>query len=630
MKWKAGSLALLILSTASVTQASEKPQIKIQQKEPDATVLQDPEKKPIFHLFPTLLHELQEDIVKKFIYDSLGNCKSIKDYAFLYSALWTNHTFQEYALRALREISRLSEVAHPELRYNFEILRLHAFYTAATTSMNSEQCTELSCTLHLMPLVYSADNVEIRKKKKLHYQAIKKLRAEKPDIRKIGAILTTYILTDDAKIADAKVRFALLKRAEDAGHYLMLTQLIHRCAAFYAAHSDTMDINEGDSNNVTLLFSACEYGCETAVEKLLSLKAIDVNKAADSGDTPLIAACQGACHMKSGNPRGIRNCVKLLLSRAEIKLNAPESNADITPLMWAAMSGDVELVQILLDDPRIEVNTKDCVGWTALMGAIQNNHEAIIELLLSREGIDSDGALFAATRFGRLEIMRKLCKIPTIKVNAQITHDKTALMEALHHDDGLENGREYVLRQFAPEWFEERSHAREMVQLLLTCKNIDFNLQDFEGSTALMSAVRSGDEELVKLILEQEVDVNIQEHQWGPGGHTALHVAVREEQDRIVEILLTARDIDVNLFVEGPDYETPQTALMMAVDGGNIGIVRLLLASREIDVNISRDGQNALSIAKAKGHHAIIALLIAAGATMPQEEAAQDEEGDDQ
>jgi ankyrin repeat protein len=76
-----------------------------------------------------------------------------------------------------------------------------------------------------------------------------------------------------------------------------------------------------------------------------------------------------------------------------------------------------------------------------------------------------------------------------------------------------------------------------MVKLLLECPNIDINLQDTNGNSALMFACnKESNIDMVKLLLEYpNIDVNLQ----SKNGLSALMIASNKESNsNVVKLLL--------------------------------------------------------------------------------------------
>ncbi|SJL06979.1 uncharacterized protein ARMOST_10321 [Armillaria ostoyae] len=94
----------------------------------------------------------------------------------------------------------------------------------------------------------------------------------------------------------------------------------------------------------------------------------------------------------------------------------------------------------------------------------------------------------------------------------------------------------------------------------------------------LLTASRSGNAEMVKLLLDQDkIDPNTQDprKEWTP-----LSYAVRRKSLQILEILLQSDRVDVNC-----KDSTGHTPLSYAVENRSIQMVEMLLQSDEIDVN---------------------------------------------
>ena len=171
--------------------------------------------------------------------------------------------------------------------------------------------------------------------------------------------------------------------------------------------------------------------------------------------------------------------VELLLNNPNIDVNA-QNKKGMTALMLACMhSGSestVRTVEMLLNHSKINVNMHGEYGRTALMFA---NSKRTIELLLNHPEIDVN----AKDEFGNTVLMNKasndntdtypielLLKHPKINVNIQNKHRMTALIMACY-------------------WREKNLSG--IVETLLKHPGINLNLQDDEGYSALMRACMS-------------------------------------------------------------------------------------------------------------------------------------------
>ena len=99
-----------------------------------------------------------------------------------------------------------------------------------------------------------------------------------------------------------------------------------------------------------------------------------------------------------------------------------------------------------------DVNSKNSVGWTALMGAVGNKHNSIVKLLLDQ---------------------------PAVDVNVKNIDGQTALHWAAY--DNAEGAR-----------------------MLLLHKDISANVTDDFGNTALMKAVNNRKEEVLRELVKHQ------------------------------------------------------------------------------------------------------------------------------
>jgi uncharacterized protein len=132
---------------------------------------------------------------------------------------------------------------------------------------------------------------------------------------------------------------------------------------------------------------------------------------------------------------------------------------------------------------------------------------------------------------------------------------------------------------------------------------------------SVMWAAKWGQTEAVQLLLGRP-GINVKATD--ADGWTALIHATAIARTEVVQQLLNARDIDVNIATTGSgdfltrDYDIGSTALMVAARNGHIDIVEHLLKAPGVDPSVrSRPGHTALSYASAKRHREIVDLLLA-------------------
>ena len=143
-------------------------------------------------------------------------------------------------------------------------------------------------------------------------------------------------------------------------------------------------------------------------------------------------------------------------------------------LLVASIKGDVDEVRRCLKDPSVDVNF-DTSGANPLASASSNGHASIVEILLSDPRIEVNAnngqALWTASAEGHEAVVDRLLAHPKIDVNA---NDGQAL------------------------WLASQTGHEGVVKLLLAQRGIDVNAK---GGRALVSASKEGHAAIVKLLL---------------------------------------------------------------------------------------------------------------------------------
>lgn len=116
---------------------------------------------------------------------------------------------------------------------------------------------------------------------------------------------------------------------------------------------------------------------ERTVEKFASLYDSKVDKL----ETPLLLALKSAK----------KDVAMLLLRWYETHYKTePKDKERRTPLWWAAWRGYENVVKVLIQKPKPNINSKDDSGRTPLFSASRNGHTHVVELLLETGKVDAD------------------------------------------------------------------------------------------------------------------------------------------------------------------------------------------------------------------------------------------------
>ena len=263
---------------------------------------------------------------------------------------------------------------------------------------------------------------------------------------------------------------------------------------------------------------------------------------------------------------------------------------DITPLMIASSCGHVETAEVLLKGGA-NVNSTDSDGYTPLIYAITGHKSLqVIEQLLKAGAqpnvfINDQNIVEKVRKEGREDMSRLLEQFNVFNITEE--------------EEQLQLFSENLT---IPIIEAAKTGNTEVVKLLLK-ENVDVNVQDEEGVTALMIASENGHTQVVDLLLKANVDVNVQDEE----GVTALMIASENGHTQVVEVLLK-ENADVNI-----QNKEGVTALMLASVNGHLEVVKCLLKSKadpHIVAYIEGIEMTALLIAAFTSNKDIVKMLI--------------------
>lgn len=274
---------------------------------------------------------------------------------------------------------------------------------------------------------------------------------------------------------------------------------------------------------------------------------------------------------------------KALQLLEEAGANIADSSAE-DQLFYAATTGDVKQVQLLLDkDVKVDV-TDPIDNSTALIMAAEKGHEKVVMLLL-----DNGADINAANNFGGTALHGALSDRHTDL--AQLLIKRGADVNSKHLGSNIT-----VLMTAAVQ-------GSTGVVLNLLEKGADVNAKDMWGYTALVHAAGGGHGEIVKRLVKEGRWTN-KEESFG----RALAVAVGQGYTEIAKLLIE-EGADLNEKTAGLGF----TPLMIAANRGDTEIIQALI-NKGADVNSkSTNGLTALQLAENQGHNEIAKLLQTAG-----------------
>jgi ankyrin repeat protein len=350
------------------------------------------------------------------------------------------------------------------------------------------------------------------------------------DILSVASIIENHpFLLDDRDIHSRTP----LHYVAEVGALEVLEYVINKYTAMKTKDELENYLNSTSSKGETALMLAASQGHHEAVGLLIK-KGVNIDVIADNGQTALDNAAEGGYQWIAGNL--IRNNADTKISKVycQIQLrnkrnlqqeavgkpkqqkfpirDQPEEEHR-TPLMMAAINGDVETTKMLLDSGvDIEESSRD--GETALMLAASKGEREVIRMLLS------SGA------------------------NIDATNSKgwTILM--------------LVVRQ----------RDEKTVDLLLS-NGADVNHLSPDRWTALAEATLQSQTSMISLLLRRGADTESKSsHDWVP----LMHAAYKGDEEAVTLLLDAGAKLDVSSLHD-------ETAILLAAAGCHTKIAQMLL-----------------------------------------------------
>lgn len=312
--------------------------------------------------------------------------------------------------------------------------------------------------------------------------------------------------------------------------------------------------------------------------KELLKKGIDINMTFDDGTTPLTLAI--AC---------FSNETVNVLIEAGAELNKADAGGDF-PLLVAIQSHNLEIVQKLLMNPKVDVNVKNRQGHTALiMGSFAGSEELVLGLLQRNVEIDKPNnekqtALIAACAQGNDRIVDLLIKHGANPSTQDSTGASALFVSALQGHD-------------------------QCVQLILKTGIKPDEATALQGYTALHAAAKNGNLQIIKHLLQAGADP----HKLNDLGESPICLAAVSSQELAYEALIAKTNI------EQLSQKQKQNIIAALATGDLAYSLNSLLTSSSItlpaDINFAtQGGQTPLMLAAAKGNKSVMNLLIKLGA----------------
>jgi ankyrin repeat protein len=312
-----------------------------------------------------------------------------------------------------------------------------------------------------------------------------------------------------------------------------------------------------DNEHMSALMNAAESG-NVAIMKLLVEKANDpeyANQVADNGLSPLVMA---SAHGKADAVRYLIEC--------GVDVNRPFGPSDVTALMYAAASDRTEVMQVLVQEGKADMEARHSNGGTALLEAATGGQlesiKTLLELGADFATIDTDGVtvLMALASIGNIEgtdIIVKALKTKMsdeeLKVHINRFSDSGGSAVMFAAAGGfVENAKQFMaLGADVHAVAHQKEGYAEKLQKMIEAGQVVEEDPDLDGVSALHVAALGGHTEMVNVLLADGVDVTVGDVK----GRTPLELAIAGNHGE-VSMALVAAGADPNTPYTDEDGET--------------------------------------------------------------------------
>ena len=301
--------------------------------------------------------------------------------------------------------------------------------------------------------------------------------------------------------------------------------------------------------------------------------------------------------------------MQMIIDKVDKKL-INDSLEGKTPLIIAVGNSYIDTAKILIENGA-NINAVDIEGWSALSYAVNNGDIEIAKLLLENKAKIKDELLIAIKSpivESRINMMKLLIDN---KANINYTDEngfnplniaiesgdmeltKFLITNGANVNSLMQDGVSLIGYAIA-------QNNMDLLQILIeNGANVNYTNGDSWADTPLKTASRLGLDNVVRILLSRNADINAVDM----NGNTALHTAALNSQLSVVKLLL---EKNPNLDIQN---KVGNTALHLAVISGNIDIVgELVLKGANTRIR-NNDGKYPKDIARANNSAAIFEVL---------------------
>ena len=299
-------------------------------------------------------------------------------------------------------------------------------------------------------------------------------------------------------------------------------------------------------------------------------------------------------------------------------VSASEKNyAGITPLTVAGERGNLDILRLLVENGKADVNEKSSYGVTPLIAAAAAGKSEAIAYLLEK-GADATAkddlgktALLYASNFDDAKTLEKLLTLNKKAVNIPDNSGNTPLIYSAQK--GLLNNVKALLAAGADVNYRSpvtgvsalsaasAEGRTNVVRYLVKNGNANINLRDLAGRTPIFYAVEKDQPQTLQTLLALGADVNAKDN----SSVTPLMRASGKDRKECQKILLRQKGIDVNA-----QDKLRRNAVTYGAYAPEVEIEQNLVAAKADINNVDAQGNTPLMNAiKAKNDRTAVYLI---------------------
>ncbi|XP_046550762.1 ankyrin repeat domain-containing protein 50-like [Haliotis rubra] len=342
-----------------------------------------------------------------------------------------------------------------------------------------------------------------------------------------------------------------------------------------------------DSFGFNIIHSACHGGDLEMVKYVLSQTMLDINGGVQCGRTAMMLAAEN----------GHKDVVELLVDTgADVSL-VDETGDNI--LHCACRGGDVEVVQYILSQNMVDINSLGHEKKTPVMLAGQYGHKEVVEVLvkhganLSLRDKVGDNILHLACFKGHVDVVKYIISLHRVYIDSRGFERKTPVMKAgegghkevveflVNHgaDLALRDSDTNIILHLISYW----GGSVDVGKYVLSQHKVNINQRGWRNRPPVLVAGENGYKDLVELFVKHGAKLSLKDRR----KMNILHCASDKGHLAVVMYIVSLHSVDIDS--EGFENKTP---MMFAGQSGHKDVVEFLvnhgadLAHRDSDTNI--------------------------------------------